>query len=136
GSGAFGVLPLSGGPDIANFTLNRSGATVTLNGDLTVLGSLDQFDGTLALNGHTLTVAGDYNSDTGEIISTAASSLIINNSGNLPTLTHITGPMNTLTLQTTGGADLNVSSSTFAVTNLNLVEGALNNATSLSMAAG
>jgi len=174
GSGTFGALPISGGPDIANFSVNRSGGTVIVNNDLVVAGALDEFDGdltvngeltvvsalsqyagtltmggtlnavgtlnqfggTLALNGHTLNVQGDYNADVAEIVSTSASSMIIDNAGTLPSLVHITGPMNTLSLKTTGGADFNVSTSTFAVTNLSLLEGAMNNSTGLSMVAG
>lgn len=135
GSGAFGLLPLSGGPAIANFMLNRSGSTVALNSSLTVSGSMDQFDGILELNDRTLTVLGEYNGG-GGLTSTAASSLIIDNAGALPVL-QITGPMNTLTLNARGeNATLDVSGSSFEVTNLNLVTSALTNDPTLTIAAG
>jgi hypothetical protein len=138
GSGTFASLPLSGGTDIANFTLSRSGSTITLNNNLAVSGLLDHTDGTLELNGHTLTATGDYTGDfPAQLTSTAASSLIIDNAGNLPTSVHISGPMNTLTLNAQADpAVLDISASSFEVTNLNLGAGTLNNSADLNIAAG
>lgn len=134
GTGAFGVLPLSGGTSINNFTVNRaSSGSVTLGSDLTVEGTLTQLAGRLDLNGFTLTVNNGY-SGSGSIGSNASSSLVFNGSGPLPAIAFPTASINTLTLNRASTTLITTGSLT--IQNLNLFEGVYNNPASVSIAPG
>lgn len=136
GTGNFGTLTFNGTSELLNFTVNRtSSGVVTLGGDLTVLGTLTQTAGDIVLNGNTLTISGNFGRTSGDLVVDGASSIIVNGSGTLPATVGLFGAsLQTLTL--------NRASSTFpftasvTVSNLNLIDGALNNGTGLQIATG
>lgn len=137
GTGNFGTLNFSGSNQLLDFTVNRtSSGVVTLGGSLEILGTLTQTEGELNLNSNTLTIGGPFARSFGTIGVDAASSIIINGSGTLPSgSAGITGTsLGTLTLNRSA-ATLDVSAS-FAITNLNLTSGTLNNGSGLAMAPG
>lgn len=133
GSGPFGNLALSG-PSIKDFTLNRSSSgSVTLVSNLTVVGTYTQNNGDLNLNGNTLRISGPYVKTSGTKIGSSSSSIIIDGSGAFTGTLGIVSPLNTLEINR-AGETVNTSSS-FTVANLNLLDGALNNGASITMAA-
>ncbi len=137
GAGAFGNLPLVGGPSINNLTLNRTSGSITLTSDLTIGGTFTQTAGDINLNGRTLTVRGPYTRASGNIVGTSTSSLIIDGAGSLPSAPGIGisgGALNTLTINR-ASATLE-SSSAFSVTNLNLLAGTFQNGGTVSMTSG
>lgn len=137
GTGNFGTLNFSGSNQLLDFTINRtSSGVVTLGGSLEILGTLTQTEGELNLNSNTLTIGGPFARSFGTIGVDAASSIVINGSGTLPSgSAGITGTsLGTLTLNRSA-ATLDVSAS-FAITNLNLTSGTLNNGSGLAMAPG
>src|SRR5690606_26336560 len=76
GFGDFGAIPFSGSTSLTDFTLYRiDNGLVSLDSDLTVTGMLTQYEGAINLNGHTLTVEGDYEG-IGNIQSTNESSMV------------------------------------------------------------
>lgn len=134
GTGAFGVLQLSGSTSINNLTVNRaSSGSVTLGNNLTIEGTLTQLAGRLDLNGFTLTVNNGY-SGSGSIGSNASSSLVINGSGPLPPIAFPTASINTLTLNR--ASSTLVTTGSLTIQNLNLIEGVYNNPASVSIAPG
>lgn len=136
GTGNFGTLTFNGTSELLNFTINRtSSGALTLGGDLTVLGTLTQTDGDIVLNGNTLTISGNFGRTSGDLVVDGGSSIIVNGSGTLPATVGLFGTsLQTLTL--------NRASATFpftasvTVSNLNLIDGALNNGTGLQIATG
>lgn len=134
GTGSFGNLAMSGGPTINNFTLNRtSSGSVTLAGNLTVNGTYTQSNGDVNLNGNMLRISGPYVKTSGTKIGSSSSSIIVDGSGTFTGTLGIVSPLNTLEINRAGGT-VNTSSS-FTVTNLNLLDGALGNGASITMAA-
>lgn len=77
--------------NISAFTLNRSGATFTLQRDMTLGGGLTLSNGSLDLNGKLLTLNGDISSTSGNLVGSATSTLSIAGSGS------ISGTLNGLT---------------------------------------
>ncbi len=137
GTGNFGTLNFSGSNQLFDFTMNRtSSGLVTLGGSLEILGTLTQTEGELHLNGNTLTIGGNFGRSFGTIGVDAASSIIINGSGTLPSgSAGITGTtLGTLTMNRSG-ATLDASASV-DITNLNLTSGTLNNGSGLAITAG
>jgi hypothetical protein len=125
GTGAFGTLGFVGTQELRNFTINRtSSGSVTLGGDLTVLGDFTQTEGDLLLNGNQLTINSNYTQAGGTLISNSTSSLIVNGAGTLPPSLSFSGDINSITLDR-ASATLNTGASGFAVTNLNLFSGTL-----------
>lgn len=129
GSGAFGVLPISGST-IDNFTISRTAGSLSLGQDLTVQGTMLQVEGTLNLNNHILTVESDY-IGLGDVSSPASSSLLLTNTGALPDEIFFSGIFDTITLDRAG--ETLTTTSTFEVLNLNLLDGAFSNATGTSI---
>jgi hypothetical protein len=137
GSGAFGTLVTTGSSTINNFTINRvSSGTVTLGANLGIGGTFTQTNGNLVLNGRTLTLSGPYSRTNGSLAIDAASSLVIDGTGALPAEIAFTTPqqINSLTLDRSG--ETLTTSSSFTVTNLNLLSGTFNNAQNITMATG
>lgn len=137
GSGAFGTLVTTGSSTINNFTINRvSSGTVTLGANLGIGGTFTQTNGNLVLNGRTLTLSGSYSRTNGSLAIDAASSLVIDGTGALPAEIAFTTPqqINSLTLDRSG--ETLTTSSSFTVTNLNLLSGTFNNAQNITMATG
>lgn len=135
GTGAFGTLTTTGSTTINNFTLNRqSGGTITLGSDLTIAGTFTQTLGDIILNTRTLTISGPYNRNNGSFNVDAASNVTINGAGVLPGQIAFGGTqvLNTLTIERSA-ATVGTSSS-FTVTNLNLLSGTFNNTGTITMA--
>ncbi len=135
GSGAFGTLSTSA-VTLNNFTVNRSSGSVTLGNNLTTVGTFTQTNGNLILNGNTLRISGAFARTGGFIQGSNTSSVIIDGTGAVPVggMGIAGGALNTLTLDRAGVTLL--SSSAFTVTNLNLLEGSLNNTGTITMASG
>lgn len=136
GSGAFGSLALTGSTSINNFSLNRnSSGSVALANDLTILGTFTHTSGVLSVGANILTISGDYGPASSDDISTTASStVIINNSGMLPNdIGFVGGALGTLTISRSGNVP---TTSSFTVTNLNLVSGTFANGSGIAIATG
>ena len=135
GTGAFGNFAISGGPTINNFTLNRSGGSITLASDLNINGTFTQTVGDINLNGNTLTVGGPYSRTSGNIAGSSTSSVIFNGSGTLPSTVGISGgALNTFTMNRAGTTL--ISGSAFSVSNLNVLSGTFQNDGTITMASG
>ena len=137
GTGNFGTLNFSGSNQLLDLTINRtSSGMVTLGDNLEILGTLTQTEGELDLNGNTLTIGGNFARTFGAIGVDAASSIIINGSGTLPSgSAGITGAsLGTLTMNRSS-TTLDASASV-EITNLNLTSGTLNNGAGLAIAPG
>ena len=135
GISSFGNLAISGGPTLNDFTLNRtSSGSVTLASNLTIGGTFTQTAGDVILNGNTLTISGVYSRSGGGLIGTSSSSIVINGAGALPSPSGvgITTPLGTLTMDR-ASATLETSSS-FSVTNLNLLLGTFQNGSTVTIA--
>jgi len=103
GTGAFGTLGFAGTNSLNDFTINRtSTGSVTLGGDLTVLGTFTQTDGDLILNGNTLTLDGIYDQVSGTLESSASSSLIVQGAGSLPASLAFNGNIQKIRMNRTG----------------------------------
>jgi len=135
GSGAFGTLTTTGSTTLNNFTLNRvSGGTITLGTDLTIAGTFTQNQGDIILNGRTLTISGPYARANGSFSIDAASSVTIDGSGALPTEIAFSGSQELNTLIINRSSSTVGTSSSFTVTNLNLLSGTFNNTGTITMA--
>lgn len=135
GTGAFGTLRTTGSTAINNFTLNRvSGGTVTLGTDLNIGGTLTQTQGDIILNGRTFIISGPYSRTNGSFSVDVASSVIIDGIGSLPSEISFSGSqvLNTLTINRSSSTV--GTSSSFTVTNLNLLSGIFNNTGTITMA--
>ena len=134
GNGDLGTVTFSSQPQLASLELNRNtnNGGFSLGSDL-IVDSFTQIRGNIRLNGHSLTINGDYSLSTGNINSTSASSLVIAGSGTLPASVRITGGViNTLTMDR-AGATLNLPA-TITIANLNILSGTLNNTGTLTIA--
>ncbi len=137
GSGAFGTLILSGSSTINNLTLNRvSSGTVTLGSNLGITGTFTQTQGNVILNGRTLTLSGPYVRTNGSFAIDAASGLVIDGAGALPSQVAFAAPQQINTLTLDRSAEILATSSSFTVTNLNLLSGTFNNTGTITMATG
>lgn len=138
GTGNFGTLAFSGTNQLQNFTLNRTGGAglITLGGNLTILGTFTHTAGVLAVGANTLTITGAYGPAAPDDLSTtAASTIIIDGAGTLPSDIGLTGgALGTLTLARASVSFITTSTTT--ITNLNLNSGTFNNGTGISIASG
>ncbi len=134
GSGISGNLPISGGPVINNFTLDRSGGSAILTSSLTIAGSFTQTAGDLVLNGNTLTISGTYSRTSGNLSGSSSSSIVVNGSGSLPAIGISGGALNTFTMNR--GSNTLVSANAFTVSNLNILTGTFQNDGTIAMASG
>lgn len=130
GTGAFGTLGFVGTQSLNDFTINRtSSGSITLGGDLEILGTLTQTAGDLNLNGNTLTLGGDFSQAGGTLNSTASSTFIIDGSGALPAALSFTGDVQKLRLDRSS-ATLNTTGSNFTLDTLELFSGTFDFSTS------
>ncbi|MES2680702.1 MAG: hypothetical protein V4635_12485 [Bacteroidota bacterium] len=87
GSSTIGTINFNGSGGITNFTLNRTGQTLTLGSSLTVNGIAAFTNGNFALNGNALTLSGAITfpvaSSNGSLTGSATSTLTINGSGTI-----------------------------------------------------
>lgn len=135
GTGAFGTLTTTGSTTINNFTLNRqSGGTVTLGSNLTIAGTFTQTQGDIILNSRTLTISGPYARTNGSFSIDAASNVTIDGSGALPSEIAFSGSQELNTLVINRSSSTVGTSSSFTVTNLNLLSGTFNNTGTITMA--
>lgn len=136
GAGSLGSnLTFSGSTQLNNFTINRpSSGSVTLGSNLTILGTFANTLGTLVMNGNSLRISGTFSSG-GSITGSSSSTLIIDGTGALASMTIAGGALNTFTLDRPSSTFLTTSSLT--ITNLNLNNGIFDNSSaSISMASG
>lgn len=137
GTGGFGTLRTTGSTTINNLTINRvSSGTVTLGTDLTIGGTFVQTQGDIILNGRTFTISGPYSRTNGSFSIDASSTIIIDGAGALPGEIAFSGSqiLNTLTINRSSSTV--GTSSSFTVTNLNLLSGVFNNTGTITMASG
>ena len=137
GSGAMGTIPFSSTSNtLNNFTLARgSTGSVTLGGDLTVLGLLNFVDGQLILNGNTLTLQGTVDKTAGSIVSDNVSSLLIQGTGTLGDIPFAAdSQIGTLTLDRTSSGSAGLAGNLTIAGTLNLNNGALTHGGLLTMA--
>ncbi len=114
-----------------NVTINLSNSSsqITLTGDLTVTGTLQLQQGSLNLNGHTLTIDGTINTTANAGISgNASSNIAINGSGNIGTLGFSSGSatIGNLTVNIAGSGSVDLSSDLDIDGNLTITNGSLN----------
>lgn len=136
GAGSLGSnLTFSGSTQLNNFTINRpSSGSVTLGSNLTILGTFANTLGTLVMNGNSLRISGPFSSG-GSITGSSSSTLIIDGTGALASMTIAGGALNTFTLDRPSSTFLTTSS--LSITNLNLNNGIFDNSSaSISMASG
>ena len=137
GTGAFGTLTFAGSNELNDFTINRtSSGSVTLGGDLSIIGTFTQTNGDVDINGNTFTLSGAFARTGGSILSNSTSSLIIDGTGALPASVAFAGglALNTLTLNR--NLSTLTSTSSLAITNLNLYDGTFSNGGTITMATG
>lgn len=138
GTGTFGTLALTGSTTINNLTMDRqSSGTVTLGSSLAIAGAFTQTNGDLIVGGNTLTISGNYGPSApgGDLSVTGTSTIVVDNTGTLPTDVGFAGTaLGTLTLNRSGATFPTTSSIT--ITNLNLTAGTFSNGAGISMATG
>ncbi|QCK15896.1 beta strand repeat-containing protein [Mangrovivirga cuniculi] len=128
GTGALGTIPFIETSQLNNFTVNRtSSGSVTLGGDLTVLGTFDQLAGNFVINDASFNINGDYTRTGGTFFSNANTDLRITGAGSLPAeLAFGTDQsLNTLTMSR-DGATLATNAS-ITIDTLNLYAGIVDN---------
>lgn len=135
GNAAFGTLTTTGSTTINNFTINRlSSGTVTLGSNLTIAGTFTQTQGDIILNSRTLTISGPYARTNGSFSIDASSNITIDGSGSLPAEVAFSGSQQLNTLVINRSSSTVGTSSSFTVTNLNLLSGTFNNTGTITMA--
>lgn len=119
GIGSLGTVNfLTGGRELRNLTLNRSGAVLALTNAFRVSGSLALTAGELDFSGITLTTDGAI-SGNGSLRSTSTSSLVVNGSGLNSTIRFTSG------FRTINGITLNRSNGSLIIDNPLTLNGAL-----------
>lgn len=137
GTGAFGTLIFAGSNVLNNFTVNRtSSGSVTLGGDLSIIGTFTQTAGDVDINGNTFTLSGAFARTGGSILSNNASSLIIDGTGALPASVAFSGGLALNTLTINRNLSTLTSTASLAITNLNLYDGTFSNGGTITMATG
>jgi hypothetical protein len=119
GSGAFGTLITSGSTTINSLAFNRTGQTLTLGSNLTIVGSLTH-TGNINFNNRVLIIDGNYTPTSGSITGNISSSLVVSGVGAVGTLP-LSGSLGKLTIDHPSGVT-NTTSITIG-DSLNIISG-------------
>lgn len=135
GANITGTFPFaSGAKTIRNFTLNRTGGSLTFANDVTITGLVTLTDGDLIFNGQSLTMSGTFSaSGSGTLFGNSASTCIINGTGAFgePRFTsNLSGnTIGTFTFNRTSGGTGGVSTTLLIANTFNLSSGTFSNTT-------
>jgi len=139
GTGALGTIPFSGTTtQIGNFTLGRTtSGSATLGSDIEITDAMTLTDGNFIISDRTLTLSGTASiSGTGNLYGNSSTTITINGTGSLGTLSFASGgnSIGTLTMTRTSSGAATIGSNLTIGSDLFLSNGALTTASVLTMA--
>lgn len=135
GANLTGTFPFaSGAKTIRNFTLNRTGGSLTFANDVTITGTVTLTDGDLIFNSQSLTMSGTFAaSGSGTLFANSSSTYIINGTGAFgePRFTsNLSGnTIGTFTFNRSSGGTGGVSTTLLIANTFNLSSGTFSNTT-------